>query len=38
MNNKNEVLIYEDKDVLTRVDVKFIDEDVWLTQSQFADI
>ncbi len=36
MNNKNEVLIYEDKDVLTIVDIKFIDEDIWLTQSQFA--
>ena len=34
----NEVLIYEDKDGLTRVDVKFIDEDVWLTKYQLADI
>ncbi len=38
MENKNEVLIYEDKDGLTRVDVKFIDEDVWLNQNQLADI
>ena len=38
MDNKNEVLIYEDKDGLTRVDVKFIDEDVWLTQNQLAEI
>ena len=38
MKNKNEVLIYEDKDGLTRVDVKFIDEDVWLTKYQLADI
>ena len=38
MDNKNEVLIYEDKDGLTRVDVKFIDEDVWLNQSQLAEI
>ena len=38
MNNKNEVLIYEDNDGLTRVDVKFIDEDVWLNQSQLAEI
>lgn len=36
MGNKNEVLIYEDKDGLTRVDVKFIDEDVWLTKYQLA--
>ena len=28
MDNKNEVLIYEDKDGKTCVDVKFIDEDV----------
>ena len=38
MENKNEVLIYEDKDGLTRIDVKFIDEDVWLTKYQLADI
>ena len=38
MDNKNEILIYEDKDGLIRVDVKFIDEDVWLTKYQLADI
>ena len=38
MDNKNEILIYEDKDGLTRVDVKFIDEAVWLTKYQLADI
>lgn len=38
MDNKNEILIYEDKDGLTRVDVKFVDEDVWLTKYQLADI
>ena len=38
MDNKNEVLIYEDKDGKTRVDVKFIDEDIWLTKYQLADI
>lgn len=38
MDNKNEILIYEDKDGLTRVDVKFIDEDVWLIKYQLADI
>ena len=38
MENKNEVLIYEDKDGKTCVDVKFIDEDVWLNQSQLAEI
>ena len=38
MDNKNEVLIYNDKDGLIKVDVKFINEDVWLTQSQLAEI
>ena len=38
MENKNEVLIYEDKDGETRVNVKFIDEDIWLTQNQLAKI
>ena len=38
MDNKNEVLIYADKDGKTRVDVKFIDEDIWLTKYQLADI
>ena len=38
MEKENEVLIYEDKDGLTRVDVKFIDEDVWLNQNQLAEI
>ncbi len=38
MNDTNEVLIYEDKDGVTRVDVKFIEDNVWLTQNQLADI
>ena len=38
MDNKNEVLIYEDKDGKTCVDVKFIDEDVCLTKYKLADI
>ena len=38
MNNKNEVLIYEDKDGTTKVNVTFTDEDIWLTQNQLADI
>jgi hypothetical protein len=38
MDNKNEILIYEDKDVITKVNVTFTDEDIWLTQSQLADI
>jgi len=38
MEQSNELFIYEDKDGVTRVDVKFIDEDVWLTKYQLADI
>ncbi|MBR1413202.1 MAG: virulence RhuM family protein [Bacilli bacterium] len=38
MKNNNEMMIYEDKDGVTKVVVKFIDEDVWLTQNQLADI
>lgn len=38
MNNKNEIMIYEDKDGITKVNVKFIDEDVWLTKYHIADI
>ena len=38
MNNKNEILIYEDKDGITKVNVTFTDEDIWLTKYQLADI
>lgn len=34
----NNLIIYEDKDGITKVSVKFIDEDIWLTQNQIADI
>ena len=37
-NVKNDVMIYEDDDGITKVNVKFIDEDVRLTQNQIADI
>ena len=33
---KNDVMIYEDKDGITKVNVRFIDEDVWLTQNHIA--
>ena len=38
MDNKNDVLIYEDKDGITKVNVTFTDEDIWLTQNQLAEI
>ena len=34
----NEIMIYEDKDGTTKVNVKFVDEDIWLTQNQIAEI
>lgn len=39
MNQKdNDVMIYEDKDGIIKVNVKFIDEDVWITKYQIAAI
>lgn len=35
---KNELMIYEDKNGFTKVNVKFINEDIWLTQNQLAEI
>lgn len=34
----NELMIYEDKDGITKVNVKFTDEDLWITQKQLSDI
>ena len=34
----NEIMIYEDKDGITKVNVKIIEDDIWLTQNQIADI
>ena len=34
----NEIMIYEDKDGITKVNVKFIEDDIWLTQNQISDI
>lgn len=35
---KNEILIYEDKDGVTKVNVKFTEEDILLTKYQIAEI
>ena len=37
-DKQNNIMIYEDKDGVTKVSVKFIDEDIWLTQNQIAEI
>lgn len=36
--NNNDVMIYEDKDGIIKVNVRFIDEDVWLTQNHIASL
>ena len=37
-DKQNNIMIYEDKDGVTKVSVKFIAEDIWLTQNQIAEI
>ncbi len=34
----NNIIIYQDENEITRVSVRFSDEDLWLTQSQLAEI
>lgn len=38
LNDKNNVIIYQDDNGVTKVNVRFADEDVWLTQQQLAEI
>ena len=35
---KNNIIIYQDENGITKVNVRFADEDVWLTQLQLAEI
>lgn len=37
-NRKNIFVLYQDENDVTRVSVRFADEDVWLTQNQLAEI
>lgn len=37
-DSNNKIIIYQDDDEITRVDVRFADEDLWLTQQQLAEI
>lgn len=36
--NENNIIIYQDEDGITRISVKFSNEDLWLTQNQIAEI
>lgn len=38
MKEKNKIIIYQDDNEVTRVLVRFADEDLWLTQNQLAEI
>lgn len=38
MKEDNNIIIYQDDNEVTRVSVRFADEDVWLTQAQLAEI
>jgi hypothetical protein len=38
MTNDNNVILYQDENGITRVSVRFSDEDLWLTQPQIAEI
>lgn len=35
---ENNIIIYQDEDGVTKVTVRFVDEDIWLTQNQIAEI
>lgn len=34
----NNIIIYQDEDGITKVNVRFVDEDIWLNQNQIAEI
>ena len=36
--NENNIIIYQDENEITKVNVRFVDEDIWLTQNQIAEI
>ena len=38
MDSHGEIILYQSEDGLTKIDVKFEDETVWLTQQQMADL
>ena len=38
MKEENKIILYQDDNEITRVSVRFADEDLWLTQNQFAEI
>ena len=37
-NKENNIILYQDENGITKVNVRFTDEDLWLTQQQIAEI
>lgn len=37
-HNNNEILIYQSENGVTKIDVKILDETVWLTQAQLCEL
>ncbi len=37
-NAESEIIIYQMEDGHTKIDVKFVDENVWLTQAQLCEL
>ena len=38
MSEDNTILIYQDENEITKISVRFADEDLWITQNQLAEI
>lgn len=38
MAEENKIILYQDDNEITRMSVRFADEDLWLTQNQLAKI
>ena len=38
MNDENKIILYQDDNEITRVSVRFADEDLWLAQGQLVEI
>ena len=38
MDKQNQIILYQDDNDITRVSVRFADEDLWLTQNQLSEI
>jgi len=37
-NEENKIILYQDDNGITKISVRFADEDLWLTQNQIAEI